>query len=211
MHDLHVFADVGEDGGLDEIALFAVALAAGFDLGAFLFAGVDVSDLELVSFSSHRGGRGLIVFLPHDAVKLELGDLRALEGVRTEGIAHDVLLRPLLEFLDELVVDVFLDIDSGAGTAALSVVEEDAEVDPRDGVINICVFENDVGALAAELEGNFLEIRAGGGFHYLAAHDGAAGEGDLIDVHVSGERGTGDLAEPGEDVDDTWREAGLLD
>ena len=43
LHDLHVFGDVAEDGGLDEVAFFAVALAAGFDLGAFFFAGVDVA------------------------------------------------------------------------------------------------------------------------------------------------------------------------
>ena len=43
LHDLHVFADVGEDGGLDEVTFFAVAFAADFDLGAFFFAGVDVA------------------------------------------------------------------------------------------------------------------------------------------------------------------------
>lgn len=42
-HDLHVFAYVAEDGGLDEVALVAVAFAADFDFGAFFFAGVDVS------------------------------------------------------------------------------------------------------------------------------------------------------------------------
>lgn len=42
LHDLHIFADVGEDGGLDEVAFFAVALAANFDFGAAFFAGVDV-------------------------------------------------------------------------------------------------------------------------------------------------------------------------
>ena len=45
LHDLHVFADVGEDGGLDEVAFFAVAFAADFDLGAVFFAGVDVARL----------------------------------------------------------------------------------------------------------------------------------------------------------------------
>ncbi len=35
-----------------------------------------------------------------------------------------------LELLDELVVDAGLDVDAGAGTAALAVVEEDTEVDP---------------------------------------------------------------------------------
>ena len=48
LHDLHVFRDAGEDGRLDEIALFAVALAADFDFGAFFPAGVDVALFVLV-------------------------------------------------------------------------------------------------------------------------------------------------------------------
>lgn len=43
LHDLHVFAHVGKDGRLDEVAFFAVAFAADFDLGAGFFAGVDVA------------------------------------------------------------------------------------------------------------------------------------------------------------------------
>ena len=43
LHDLHVFGHVGEDGGLDEVALVAVALAADLDFGAFFLAMVDVA------------------------------------------------------------------------------------------------------------------------------------------------------------------------
>ena len=43
LHDLHVFADVAENGWLDVIAFVAVTLAADFDFGAFFFAGVDVA------------------------------------------------------------------------------------------------------------------------------------------------------------------------
>jgi len=45
LHDLHVLADVGEDGGLDEVTLFAVAFAADFDLGAGFLAFINVSVL----------------------------------------------------------------------------------------------------------------------------------------------------------------------
>lgn len=38
LHDLHVFADVGEDGRFDEVTLVAVAFAANLDLGASLLA-----------------------------------------------------------------------------------------------------------------------------------------------------------------------------
>lgn len=49
LHDLHVFADVGEDGGLNEVTFFAVTAAAGFDLGALFFAGVNVAKEMLVN------------------------------------------------------------------------------------------------------------------------------------------------------------------
>lgn len=43
LHDLHLRGYVAEDGGLDEVALVAVALAADLDFGALFLAGVDVA------------------------------------------------------------------------------------------------------------------------------------------------------------------------
>ena len=151
------------------------------------------------------------MYSPHDPVKLKLGNLRTLEGIGMEGIADIVALCSLLEALEELVVDGFLDIDTGTGAAALAVVEEDTEVDPRDGVVNVGVLEDDVGRLAAELECDLLQVGRGSSLEDCAADDGGAGEGDLVDVHVGGEGGTSDLTETGDDVDDTRREAGFLD
>lgn len=45
LHDLHVFAHAGEDGRLDKVAFVTVAAAANLDLGALLFAVVDVAIL----------------------------------------------------------------------------------------------------------------------------------------------------------------------
>ena len=56
----------------------------------------------------------------HDTRKLKFRDLRTLNGFLVEGIPDDVLLCFFGEFLDEFVVDVFLDVDSGAGAAALT-------------------------------------------------------------------------------------------
>lgn len=47
LHYLHVFGDAGEDGRLDEVTLFAVALAADFDFGAFFPAGINVAAFAL--------------------------------------------------------------------------------------------------------------------------------------------------------------------
>ena len=49
LHDLHIFRDFAENGGLDEVTLLALALAADFDLGTGFFAGVDVAASQ-VSF-----------------------------------------------------------------------------------------------------------------------------------------------------------------
>ena len=43
LHDLHVLADVREDGRFDEVTLVTVAIAANLDLGAGLLALIDVS------------------------------------------------------------------------------------------------------------------------------------------------------------------------
>ena len=51
LHDLHVFADVGEDGWLNEVTFFAVTVTADFDLGALLLAGVNVAKEVLVNES----------------------------------------------------------------------------------------------------------------------------------------------------------------
>lgn len=149
--------------------------------------------------------------LPHDAVKLKLGDLWTLEGVGREWVTNDVLLCSLLEALNELVVDAFLDVDARSGTAALAVVEENTKVDPGDGIVNVCIVEDNVRALATELEGDLLQVGAGSGLHDLATNNGGASEGNLVDVHVCRDGGTGDLTESREDVDDTCWETGLLD
>ena len=138
-------------------------------------------------------------------------DLWALEGVLREWVTNLVGARSLLEGLDELVVDAILDVDTRSSTAALAVVKEDAKVDPADGILNVRIVEDDVGALAAQLQGNLLQVRAGCRLHDLPANNGRAGEGDLVDVHVGGDGSASGLAEAAENVDHTWRETGFLD
>ena len=190
LHDLHVVRDAAEDGGLDEVALGAVAATARLELGAVLLSLLDV---------------------PHDPVVLQLADLRALEGLLVERIADSVGGRPLLEGVEELVVDLILHVDTRAGAAALAVVVVDTKVNPRDGLLNVGILEDDVGRLAAELEGDLLQVGVCSGLHDLAADKSGASEGDLVDVHVRRDGGTGDPAEAGDDVDDTRGETSLLD
>ncbi len=90
----------------------------------------------------------------------------------------------------------------------MTLVEEDAVDDALDRLVHGGVVEDDVGGLAAELEGHLL-VGAGDGTGDGLADVGGAGEGDLVDARVLDDRATG-LAGAGEDVDDTRREVGLL-
>ena len=91
------------------------------------------------------------------------------------------------------------------------MVEEDAEVDPGNGVVDVSVVEDNVGALPAQFEGDFLQIGASGCFHDLTTNNCTTGESDLVDIHVGGNGSPGDLTETGEDVDDAGWEASFLD
>ena len=209
LHDLHVFRHAREDGRLDEVALFAVALAADFDFGALFPAGVDIAAFALVCGLIGRWQymRGL----PHDAVILQLGDLRTLERVRTEWVTHNVLLRSGLERFDELVIDPLLNIYPGSSAAALAVVEENTKVDPRNCILDIRVVEDNIWALATKLQGHLFQIRASSRFHDLPANNGRSRESDLVNVHVGREGSAGNLAEAGDDVDDARWESGFFD
>jgi hypothetical protein len=109
LHNLHVRSDIRKDGWLDKVSLTTVPLAANLNLRAGFLAIVDVS---------------------HDTVVLELGDLRPLKGFWIKWVAHFIRLGASLELLNKLVVNAFLDIDAGTGTATLSMIVVYAEVDP---------------------------------------------------------------------------------
>ena len=148
---------------------------------------------------------------PHDTVELELRDLGALESGGVEWITNDVLSRTLLKPLNELVVDLLLYIDTRSCAAALAVVEEDTEIDPGDGIVDISVRKHNVRALATKLKRDFLQVGASSGLHDLTADNSGSGESNLVNVHVGRDGGTSDLTETREDVDDAWWETSLLD
>ena len=91
-----------------------------------------------------------------------------------------------LEQAEELVVRRPLDEDPRAGAAVLAGVVEDGvrRAGGRGGQVG--VGEDDVGALAAELEGHPLHLVGAAG-HDLLADLGGAGEADLADQRVGDE------------------------
>src|SRR5699024_1329826 len=178
--------DVDEHGGLDEVAGVAVAAAAGECPAAVLDARTQV--------------------VGH-LVELVLVDHRAELGGGVEPVADGGLGGGVGHGLRELLVDRVLHVEAGAGRAGLAVAEHPRGHGSGDGGVPVAVGEDDVGALAAQLERDFLEV-ALGGVHDELAHLGGTGEGDLVHVVVRGDGGAG-VAEAGDDVGHTRRDPGL--
>jgi len=106
--------------------------------------------------------------VPHNAIILHLGDLWPLESFGVEWISNLGFGGPSFEGFDKLVVDFLLDIDSSPSSACLAcrvyksawhlarptlkhtMVVHIAKVGPTNGLVDICVLEYDVRALAAQ-------------------------------------------------------------
>jgi hypothetical protein len=96
-----------------------------------------------------------------------------------------------------------------AGDAGLALVVEDGEGAALDGRGQVGVVEDDVGALAAQLQLEALEV-AGRGPHDLAPTS-VEPVNDSLATPGARPAGPGDVAEAGHDVDHPGREAGLGD
>ena len=138
-----------------------------------------------------------------------LVDLRALLRVGVERVAQLAGGVEVDQLFDELVVNLFLHEQTTAGTAALALVEIEGVVRADGRRVEVGVGEDDVGAFAAQLEGQPFE-----GFGRVPHDDLGrlvfAGEGHLVDARVFDDRGTGGGAVAGYDVDHAVGDAGLL-
>ena len=82
---------------------------------------------------------------------------------------------------------------------------------PIDCLFHIRIIEYNVGTLASELQSNGFQVALCRGLHYLAADKGAAGECDLVDVHVLADGLSNGVSVTCNDVDDAGREACFVD
>ena len=89
-------------------------------------------------------------------------------------------------------------------------VEEQSLMRELDGIVEVGVAKDDVGALATELEGDPLDVVGRSPLNNLA-HLSGAGEGHLVHVRVVGDGSSGGRAEARNNVDDSRRESGFLD
>ena len=164
--DRHVVLDVVEDRRLDEEALLAVPLTAGDQLGPLFLAQFDVAE---------------------DLVQLLLRDLRSLLGGRVERIADFSLFGLLGQAADELLADAVLDEQPAPRRAALAAVEVNRVKRAGHRLLEVGVGEDDVGALAAQLERAPLE-RVGRSLRDNLGRVDVTGEGDLVDARMGHHR-----------------------
>src|SRR5207237_6058290 len=142
------------------------------------------------------------------AVTVRDGDQRSHLRLGIERIAAANLLRVLGEPGYELLVQRRLDEYARACLATLARRVVDRPDGARNRVVEVRVGEDEVRALAAELERDALDrVRAEP--HDLAARPRRAGEGDLVDARVPDEVRTGGRTVARDDVDRSGREADL--
>ena len=171
--DAHVAGAVVEHGGqvVEAVGELGVVrpLAAAAQLGALGQAGRHVGlDLVAVRGTGEWAGLGLLV----------------------ERAAEADALGPLDEVVDEPVVQRLLDHQPRAGRADLAGVQEDGGEGEVEGGVVVGVGEDDVGVLAAQLEGDPLH-RARRRGHDALAGGQAAGERHQVDARVLAQRGSG--------------------
>ena len=131
-------------------------------------------------------------------------------GLRVVRAAEADRARPLDQPVDEVVVDALLHQQPRAGRADLAGVQEDGGEGEVEGHLEVGVGEDDVGVLAAQLEGDLLDRGRGGGHHPPAGHQ-AAGERDQVDARVLDQRGRGVRTGAEDEVADAGGQAGLLE
>ena len=86
----------------------------------------------------------------------------------------------------------------------MALVEVDALDNALDRLVDRRVFANDVGRLAAQLEGQLFP-RAGDRPGDDLAHFGRAGEGELVDVRMIDDSRSG-IAETGHNINHAFRQ-----
>ena len=137
------------------------------------------------------------------------GDERTGLGPFVEAVAEADRVGPSGDLVDDPIVDGLLDEEPAAGGADLARVEERAGDDVVDRGVEVGVGEDDVGALAAELEGDLLHVDRGAAEQGPPGLD-AAGQRDQVDVRAVRQRLADPAAGPENEVDDAFRNAGFL-
>ena len=141
-----------------------------------------------------------------------------------EGVTDLDRLGLLGELGEEFVVDASLDEDTSTSATGLAVVpagrwpvnlcghsvarhSQDTMCSPVNGLVEVCIVEDDSRTLSAELESDVLEVAPGRCLHNFPADEGRACEGDLLDVRVPTNRLTDSRSISIDEIEDTGGEA----
>jgi hypothetical protein len=143
-----------------------------------------------------------------DRLKLHGIDQRAHVDAFVERVAQAQFRHAGLEPCVDILGDAFLHKKAGARAADLALVEPDGIDQPLDGAVDIGIVKDDVGGFPAQFQGQGF-AHACGLFADAAAHGGRSGEGDFRRAGMGHDR-LARAAIAGDDVDDAFRQSGLL-
>src|ERR1700693_1352276 len=147
--------------------------------------------------------------IPAHPVALRLGHHRThlCRGVEARAEFDGLSVRG--DPFHDLIENALLDVQTRAGTAALTVVEENGVRRARNGDIQVRVFEDDNRRLASEFEQYMLQVAGGCREDELPAL-GRARECPLVDARMSGQRRARRGTESSDDIYDSRGHSGLL-
>ena len=130
-------------------------------------------------------------------------------GVLVERVADPQRGHPALEPVEQLVGDRLLHQQPRARAADVALVEEDAVDDALDRLVDRGVVEDDVGGLAAELEGDLL-VASPATLRAIALPTSVEPVKATLSTSGCSTSALPGVAGAGDDVDDARRQVGLL-
>ena len=143
-------------------------------------------------------------------MSLFFGVQRAHQNAGLKTVADADLFRFFGELGDEVIGDAFEQVEPLDRQASLAAVEEAAHRSGADGAIDIGVVADDHRIAAAEFQRHMLEVLRGR-LHDPAAGVGGAGEADLSNRWINEQFFADHAAGTGDDVQNPFRTAGVLD
>ena len=172
--DAHAVVDVGKHGGPDEVAVLHMRGQVG-----------GVAGLTQSATQHRRALFGAEFDVAAYLGQVGFADHRAYDGFLVKRVAHGDAFGALGKLGCKVGVDALLHQDAATCGAALAVVAEDHEDGGIQRAVQVGVFKDHKGALAAQFHAELLEARA---LHDAVAGDGGAGEADGPHIAVRHQR-----------------------
>src|SRR3989338_5760833 len=105
-------------------------------------------------------------------------------GIFVEWITDTQCLEAVFQFANDLIMDPLLYKETGTGATDMSLIIIDAIDNSLDGLIDRCIFKNNVGRFSTELHGQSFS-GAGGGLNNPFSNRSGASEGNFPNVRMT--------------------------